>query len=28
LRKDEELGGVNNRFHGAFIPPVDRRTAT
>jgi NADH-quinone oxidoreductase subunit C len=28
LRKDEELGGVNTRFHGAFIPPVDRRTTT
>jgi NADH-quinone oxidoreductase subunit C len=27
LRKDEELGGVNTRFEGAFIPPVDRRTA-
>jgi NADH-quinone oxidoreductase subunit C len=26
LRKDEELGGVNTRFEGAFIPPVDRRT--
>ena len=26
LRKDEELGGVNTRFKGAFIPPVDRRT--
>ncbi len=26
LRKDEELGGVNTRYHGAFIPPVDRRT--
>ena len=26
LRKDEELGGVNTRFVGAFIPPVDRRT--
>ena len=26
LRKTEELGGVNTRFHGAFIPPVDRRT--
>jgi NADH-quinone oxidoreductase subunit C len=25
LRKTEELGGVNTRFHGAFIPPVDRR---
>ena len=28
LRKDEELGGVDTRYHGAFIPPVDRRTAT
>jgi len=27
LRKTEELGGVDTRFHGAFIPPVDRRTA-
>jgi NADH-quinone oxidoreductase subunit C len=26
LRKTEELGGVNTRFHGAFVPPVDRRT--
>ncbi len=26
LRKDEELGGVPTRYHGAFIPPVDRRT--
>jgi NADH-quinone oxidoreductase subunit C len=25
LRKTEELGGVDTRFHGAFIPPVDRR---
>ena len=25
LRKDEELGGVNTQYHGAFIPPVDRR---
>jgi NADH-quinone oxidoreductase subunit C len=25
LRKTEELGGVNTRFHGAFVPPVDRR---
>jgi NADH-quinone oxidoreductase subunit C len=25
LRKTEELGGVNTRYHGAFIPPVDRR---
>ena len=23
LRKTEELGGVNTRYHGAFIPPVD-----
>ena len=28
LRKDEELGGVNTRYQGAFIPPVDRRTTT
>ena len=28
LRKDEELGGVNTRYRGAFIPPVDRRTTT
>ncbi|MET0800060.1 MAG: NADH-quinone oxidoreductase subunit C [Actinomycetota bacterium] len=26
LLKTEELGGVNTRFHGAFIPPVDTRT--
>jgi NADH-quinone oxidoreductase subunit C len=26
LRKDEELGGVNTRYRGAFVPPVDRRT--
>ena len=26
LRKTEELGGVNTRFRGAFIPPVDERT--
>ena len=26
LRKDEELGGVNTRYVGATIPPVDRRT--
>jgi NADH-quinone oxidoreductase subunit C len=26
LRKDEELGGVDTRYHGAFIPPVDTRT--
>ena len=25
LRKTEELGGVDTRYHGAFIPPVDRR---
>lgn len=25
LRKTEEIGGVNTRFHGAFVPPVDRR---
>jgi NADH-quinone oxidoreductase subunit C len=28
LRKDEELGGVNTRYHGASIPPVDQRTTT
>jgi len=28
LRKTEELGGVNTRYRGAFIPPVDTRTAT
>ena len=28
LRKTEELGGVDTRFHGAFIPPVDRRTTS
>jgi NADH-quinone oxidoreductase subunit C len=28
LLKTEELGGVNTRYHGAFIPPVDTRTAT
>ncbi len=28
LRKDEELGGVNTRYHGAFIPPVDQRTSS
>jgi NADH-quinone oxidoreductase subunit C len=28
LLKTEELGGVNTRFHGAFIPPVDTRTTT
>ena len=27
LRKTEELGGIDTRFHGAFIPPVDRRTS-
>ena len=26
LRKTEELGGVNTQYHGAFIPPVDRRS--
>jgi NADH-quinone oxidoreductase subunit C len=26
LRKTEELGGVNTRYKGAFIPPVDQRT--
>ena len=26
LRKTEELGGVDTRYHGAFMPPVDRRT--
>ncbi len=26
LRKTEELGGINTRYHGAFIPPVDTRT--
>jgi NADH-quinone oxidoreductase subunit C len=25
LRKTEEIGGVNTRFRGAFVPPVDRR---
>ncbi|GIV00475.1 MAG: hypothetical protein KatS3mg014_2090 [Actinomycetota bacterium] len=25
LRKDEEMGGVPTRFHGALVPPVDRR---
>jgi NADH-quinone oxidoreductase subunit C len=25
LRKDEELGGVDTAYRGAFIPPVDRR---
>ena len=28
LLKTEELGGVNTRFEGAFIPPVDTRTTT
>ena len=28
LLKTEELGGVDTRYHGAFIPPVDRRTST
>jgi NADH-quinone oxidoreductase subunit C len=27
LLKTEELGGVDTRFHGAFIPPVDTRTS-
>lgn len=27
LRKTEELGGVDTRYHGAFIPPVDRRSS-
>jgi NADH-quinone oxidoreductase subunit C len=27
LRKDEELGGVDTRYKGAFIPPIDRRTS-
>ena len=26
LRKTEDLGGVNTRYRGAFIPPVDKRT--
>jgi NADH-quinone oxidoreductase subunit C len=26
LRKDEPLGGVATRYHGAFVPPVDERT--
>jgi NADH-quinone oxidoreductase subunit C len=25
LRKTEEIGGVNTAYHGAFIPPVDKR---
>jgi NADH-quinone oxidoreductase subunit C len=28
LRKDESLGGVDTRYHGAFIPPVDTRLGT
>jgi NADH-quinone oxidoreductase subunit C len=28
LLKTEKLGGVNTRYHGAFIPPVDTRTTT
>jgi NADH-quinone oxidoreductase subunit C len=28
LLKTEPLGGVNTRYHGAFIPPVDERTTT
>jgi NADH-quinone oxidoreductase subunit C len=28
LLKTEELGGVQTRYHGAFIPPVDQRTTT
>jgi NADH-quinone oxidoreductase subunit C len=28
LLKTEALGGVNTRYHGAFIPPVDTRTTT
>jgi NADH-quinone oxidoreductase subunit C len=28
LLKSEELGGVNTRYRGAFIPPVDTRTTT
>jgi NADH-quinone oxidoreductase subunit C len=27
LRKDEELGGVNTPYVGAFIPPVDKRSS-
>lgn len=27
LRKTEDLGGVDTRYKGAFVPPVDRRTA-
>jgi NADH-quinone oxidoreductase subunit C len=26
LRKSEELGGVDTRYRGSFIPPIDRRT--
>lgn len=26
LRKTEELGGVDTRYRGAFVPPIDRRT--
>jgi len=28
LRKTEELGGVNTRYHGAFVPPIDTRLGT
>jgi NADH-quinone oxidoreductase subunit C len=28
LLKTEELGGVNTRYQGAFIPPVDTRLGT
>jgi NADH-quinone oxidoreductase subunit C len=28
LLKTEELGGVNTRYRGAFIPPVDTRLGT
>ena len=27
LRKTEDLGGVDTRYRGAFVPPVDRRTS-
>jgi len=27
LRKTEDVGGVDTRYEGAFIPPVDRRTS-
>ena len=27
LLKTEELGGVNTRYEGAFVPPIDKRTA-